>query len=356
MAALVNQVNQLKQKADKRGGNAKPKRKQRKARSEYAAAAEFQSVASREPRISRGKNSCIIAQEEFIGNVTGAVAFTAFQFAVNPGLAATFPWLAVQAQGWERYRFRRLSFHYTTATGSTTPGIVLLAPDYDASDAIPSSEQVAMSYRDRNFDVAWCKKFSVHCRESNLNGAMKEHFIRHTGLAANQDIKMYDSLTLNVCSVGGTAVAWGKLWVDYEVEFFNPQIRAGGSGIVLGGSITGATTMTAANPMGVAPVVEADSLGISIDAASGVAFANVGTYLMALNAGGTTLTTWLATPAAGAAVNAVANNVVNAAATFNTMVYRVIITVPGSIVTVTTGAATVTSSYVVIGSCPASSL
>lgn len=195
---------------------------------------------------------------EFIQNVTGTAAFTqAAAFAINPGIAATFPWLSTVAQSWEKFRFRKLVFHYITRTGNNVPGSVLFAPDYDASDAAPSSEQIASDYTDSDACPPYANPqtghyvFPLNC--ARMNSVVQEHFIRTAPLAANQDIKLYDPANAFFFTNDGTAVAWGKIWVEYEVDLFTPQLPSAGlvpNGVSTFGSGTMTTTTgTTVNPL-----------------------------------------------------------------------------------------------------------
>jgi hypothetical protein len=188
-----------------------------------------------------------------VASIAGTSAFTVAQaLALNPGLAATFPWLSNEAAGWEKYKFNSLKFEYFTRTGSNVPGSMMLAPDYDASDAAPASEVAASSYEDCEEDAPW-KDICCILKASELMGDMKERFVRTGTLAANQDIKMYDCGNLFACTVDGTAVNWGKLWVEYDVTLITPHVPAGG--FQAGGTLAGAGgSLATATPFGAVPL------------------------------------------------------------------------------------------------------
>jgi hypothetical protein len=56
-------------------------------------------------------------------------------------------------------------------------------------------------------------------------GGMRSKYVRVGALKKNNDIKMYDSMNLFVCrdSANATAVTWGKIWVEYEIELITPH-------------------------------------------------------------------------------------------------------------------------------------
>jgi hypothetical protein len=302
-----------------------------------------------------------VVHREFIGNVTGSVAFAVGNtFAVQPGLAASFPWLATIAQNWETYRFRKLHLCYYTRTGSNVPGSVIMAHDPDASDAAPSTEQVMASYANCQEDAPWkdiCLKLDLKA----LNDLGPRKFVRTGALAANQDIKLYDSGNAYVAGVDGTAVNWGKLWFEYDVEFFTPQLPPTGD-VIPGGLITGGGTLTAANPLGTVPVLDTSSAGLSIasaGAASIVTFTNPGTYLLsayftAASVGGVpNLAAGAGATVSTSATVGVVPIINNAAGTNGSITWLVVTTVQGASVTLTINTFTTpTLCQVRVTSCP----
>lgn len=216
------------------------------------AAAYSTALKTTEPQFFAARDQVRIIHREQIGSVTGSVLFTvANTFPLNPGLSASFPWLASQAQGWERYRFNRLRFCYYTRTGSNIPGSVILAPDYDATDVQPASEQIASSYKDTEEDAPW-KDIECELTPSAMNSLGPDKFIRSGAITANQNIANFDSGNLFLCTVDGTAVSWGKLWVEYDVTLRTPQLIPSGGGALAAQFVTSTNPTTAsmlANPV-----------------------------------------------------------------------------------------------------------
>jgi len=220
----------------------------------FVAAAYATSQRTGQAQIFRnGIDSCRIIHRELVASITGSQAFAVAQaLALNPGLASTFPWLSNEAAGWEKYRFNGVKFCYYTRTGSNVPGSMMLAPDYDASDAAPVSEVAASAYEDTVEDAPW-KDIECHLAGKELMGDMEERYVRTGSLAANQDIKTYDCGNLFACTVDGTAVNWGKLWVEYDVTLITPHVPPGG--FQSAGTLTAAGgTIAAATPFGAVPV------------------------------------------------------------------------------------------------------
>jgi hypothetical protein len=194
---------------------------------------------------------CRIVHRELLASIVGTVNFSclaANSFPINPGMIQTFPWLAPIARQWEFYKIHAMSFVYLTRTGTSTPGSMILAPDYDAADGAPVSEQIASTYTDFIEDAPW-KSIVCTLRPDLLHGLGPKRYVRSVPLAANQDIKTYDSGSLFACTTDGTAVPWGKLYIEYDIELFNPQSNPTGSLADVYQYVTGASPTTAA-PLG----------------------------------------------------------------------------------------------------------
>lgn len=184
-------------------------------------------------------DSCRIVHREYLGNLNGTTTYSVpIAFTVQPGIEGNFPWLSVQAQGWEKYEFKRLRYSYVPFCGSTTQGTVMLIPDYNSADSAPGSQSIALSYHGAVTDSPW-KEISCLLDPVALKGM---RFIRSSALLPNLDIKMYDAAQMffgvnNAATNGG----WGGLYVDYDVEFFNPQLPSSGPRTTTTG--TGSTTI-----------------------------------------------------------------------------------------------------------------
>jgi hypothetical protein len=180
------------------------------------------------PVIKMTGKSCSVTHRELIRNISSLNGTGAFvvneSLPLNPGLSSVFPWLSRIARNWESYRFKKLRFCGFTRTSTTTVGSIILAPDYDASDPAPSTEVQASSYADVVEDAPW-KDLVCTLKPQSMFSNGPHKFVRGGVLQPNQDVKLYDVGNLHICTVDSTgAAAWQKLWVEYEVEFFTPQI------------------------------------------------------------------------------------------------------------------------------------
>lgn len=236
--------------------------------------AEKQSFPLRQQRSRRIQNS------EFVAVITGNTIFDATQkFTINPGLSSSFPWLSVMAAQWQQYRFHKLHYRFITRSATSSAGSIILSPDYNPRENPPTTETMASNTQDSVEDVVWKSLICKLDPESMFPlGPRKQ--IRTTQVAGETSI--YDAGRLFCCVTGEASTAEiGRLWVDYDVEFFVPQSSPS---FALGPIATSYYTRVA-NQAFVTGVTQAqhwdaaiyDPLGIGNDA-SGVFTPPAGTY------------------------------------------------------------------------------
>lgn len=181
-------------------------------------------TVSRRPKMNNSPNSCVISHREFIGNVDGTTSFLATPYVLQPAIATTFPWLSQLASRWEQYRFSKLSFEYITRCPATTAGSVILAPDYDVLDPTPVSETVVTGYTGAVEGCAW-SSLTCHLDPRGMFPMGPKKFTRTVNIGGS-DQKTYDCGNFYICTDGMTGTSMvGKLWVNYSVELYVPQIN-----------------------------------------------------------------------------------------------------------------------------------
>lgn len=179
---------------------------------------------------NRNSASKTVSKDEYIADIAGTVAFTPTQYAVNPGQAVTFPWLAIEAKQWEKYEFQKLEFYLkpevTQYTTNANSGKVILSFDSDASDAMPANKQEAedvmpmadgMSYQTVNLNIP---KFI-------LNSHHDAFYVRPGNLPGGADIKTYDLGNLFVSTIGqgGAVPNMMELRVRYTCTLMIPILE-----------------------------------------------------------------------------------------------------------------------------------
>lgn len=171
--------------------------------------------------IGRRERSRPFFGRELIGDVNGSVALTITRYAVNPGIASTFPRLSAEAAKWDQYRFHKLRFCYVNRCGSDTVGTVILSPDYNPRDPTPTTDKEISDAEDAKDSGVWVE-FSVDLDVNAMFGVASRKLIRNSNVSG--DINLYDAAAFFVGTVGETGTSQiGRLWVEYEGTFFVPQ-------------------------------------------------------------------------------------------------------------------------------------
>lgn len=164
----------------------------------------------------------------------------------------------------------------------------MLIPDYDAADSAPVSELIASAYDDVTEDCPW-KDQCCKLRVAAMFPMGPKKFIRTTALSANQDIKTYDAGNLFVGTIDGTAIPWGKLWIEYDVTLYSPQLNPAGVGIVAAYHATGVTP-TSVLMLGASPQISANSTLFVTLAVETLTFNTPGRFSIYLRQTGTSVT------------------------------------------------------------------
>lgn len=204
------------------------------------------------------EGNIIVTHREWISNISAVNADpykNLFQYALNPGQNVPFGWLSNIAQCYEKYRWRKLRFFYKTRCSSATAGSVYLAPEYDASDIGPFSEQIVSNYSDTVEDAPW-KDQTCILNPSKLHPNSQPLYVRLGAVPLGGDIKTYDAGKLIVGTADCNAsAAWGKLSVEYEVELMIPCLPPSGPVQAPIEFVSGGGPLTLARPYGPVPVV-----------------------------------------------------------------------------------------------------
>lgn len=310
------------------------------------AAAYSKAQVTRKPFVSRQSvDSTTLRHRELFANVMGTTTFSTSPLSVNPGLSVPFPWLSIQAQGWEKYRFKYFKVCYVPRCGTNTQGSVMLSVDYDASDSTPSSEFSAAQTYGAIEDAPW-KEITLTL---DINRIRDARYIRNGPLQANQDVKTYDVGRIYVSSndAASSGAAWGKVWLEYEVELIIPQLTY----ITYGsGTINGNASISAPFPFGTAPTYS----GFYNPMASGGTMTfnglTVGVeYLLSIYSIGTVISTYAVTITSGATAitySAIINSAgtgANAFLTFTAAASQAIFTLPITATTITDTVLVITS-------------
>lgn len=185
-------------------------------------------VVSMQPKFNK-QNSIVIVQRELITTISDDSQGTGFKvrkrLRINPASTDTFPWLSYVGRCYESYKFRKLRFVYYPRCPTSTSGSVIMSPDYDSADSGAVTEKGLSRNIGTTEDAPW-KEISCSFTPSRMNQAFKTHFCMtdERFATSKQDQKTVDCAQFFIgIDSNNQNFIWGKLWVEYEVELFNPQ-------------------------------------------------------------------------------------------------------------------------------------
>lgn len=179
-----------------------------------------------------------LSHTEFVQNVTataggaGSSTFSIVKFQLNPGLSATFPFLAQIAQNFELYDFEGLIFQFkpTSTNSSNTSNIglgkVIMCTRYD-----PDSPDFINSVEMENYDYAQSAKPTCgmhHGVETAQSQQSVNMMYTRTGISNKSkvftDIGSFFVATEGIpFAAAGTAVI-GELWVSYRIRLSRAKL------------------------------------------------------------------------------------------------------------------------------------
>jgi len=168
-------------------------------------------------------SSCVIKHTEFVATITGSSTFTVTSWNLNPGLPGTFPYGSKLANLFEEYEAVSLTAIFRPYDATSSAGAIMVAFDYDASDASPATQAAMLDLEGSVQGSIWAP---VRCKANTklLNSAYKSRYVRATTLSSNLDVKTYDMGKLFVAAIGASASVCGDLVLEYEFRLHVPQL------------------------------------------------------------------------------------------------------------------------------------
>jgi len=220
------------------------------------------------PKFSTTRQTNVVCHREYIADISGTAAFTLAQFALNPGLSNTFPWLSTVAENYQEYRFHGLIFEFrsliTDFVSSGAPGVVIAATNYNADAPLFNSKQ---EMENSEYAVATKPTLNlVHAIECDVSQTiLPERFVRTGSVPSGQDLRLYDLGNVQLATQGNPVQLLGELWVSYCVEFYKPilPVTVGGN---VAGQVVHRTGGTGVSPLGTTFVSANGPLGLSVTA------------------------------------------------------------------------------------------
>lgn len=216
--------------------------------------AQTGSTKSASRKVVGGTNQITVSHREMIDTVAGSVGFNVNTIVNLTPSDVCFSWLSRLAENFEEWRLNSLVFTYESSKAATSPGLIYMAPDYDTTDAAPTSGAIMASYQDAVSGNAYC---SLRCalRPASLHRHHKELF---TGSpAAGTDPHTYYGGNFFLATEGcADTTIHGRLFAEYSVTLMIPELRPQAPIAMLGSEDVDQTsafaTLTRANCYGTA--------------------------------------------------------------------------------------------------------
>lgn len=203
-------------------------------------------------------NTVTVSHREYWRAITSTTGSSIVTRNINPGRADMFPWLSNVASNYEQYRFKRLKFTYVSVQATSYSGRVGMAYESNPSAPGPSSRGDFFNVSPNVEESPW-EDMDLHVKTTK-----EILFVRGYGQTTGGTYNTYDfgQVSLLAALNPDSATVCGEVFVDYEIELFNPVFQR-----VLGGAII-ASGETAAAPFGTALVVSTGFAGYTWESAT----------------------------------------------------------------------------------------
>jgi len=164
----------------------------------------------------------VVHRELVSGAIAGSVAYTKqLVLQLNPGLSASFPWLSSIASQFEHYTIHKLTLLFVSTSSTSATGAVIIAPEYDPTANDPATE-TNMTQMSGAIEAPSWQSCRVTLDPQAMHPAGPKKFTRLGNIPG--DLRLSDVGKLYVASSGqANTNPIGKVWLEYDVEFFKPQ-------------------------------------------------------------------------------------------------------------------------------------
>ena len=192
------------------------------------------------PRFSTSDvTSITMSNREYVRDIFAppqGVAFATQSWALNPGLAESFPWLSQLAINFEEYEIVQLIYTFKSvvadfASQSGQVGQVVMATQYNPdSDPFADKEEMMLYDGGQSCKSTESLLHGIECDPVKNSGSAGK-YVRVGSLPTGEDLKNYDhgKTTLAVINCPSTYAGQqlGELWVSYTVRLRKPKFAAG---------------------------------------------------------------------------------------------------------------------------------
>lgn len=175
------------------------------------------SIRSRPARFQSKQGHFRVQHREMMTEIksTGGDNMDVFTTNLNPGI---LPWCAAMADAWDKYRFHSVKFQFEPTVATSAVGNFYMAFDGPMKDVLPETPGDLMTLENASVDRIWTPStFKVPSRHLG-----KRRLVRDSALAGKEPMD-YDAGRLVFGVSGAAAGVIGALYIEYDVEFFEPS-------------------------------------------------------------------------------------------------------------------------------------
>lgn len=193
------------------------------------------------PKMVGNSTGFTVTHREYIQDITSSVPFIAENFALNPGMIQTFPWLSQIADNFEEWIPEAMIFEYKSMssasvvnTTNSNPGLgtVVMATQYNSYNPTFASKQQMQNYENAvSTDPSRSMIHAIECER--FQSPVQPLYVRTGALVDNattrQDLRLYDHgvMTIATTSQQSNNFVIGELWCSYRIRFLKPRLDAG---------------------------------------------------------------------------------------------------------------------------------
>jgi len=188
------------------------------------------------PMMHNSSDRVIIRHREYLGDVFSSAtpgAFSVSNYALQPGVSHSFPWMSQIAQAFTEWEPHGIVFEFKSNTGfvsgASTPavGMVIMATDYDSYNTDPFKNKVDMENTVYTTSAKSTESFYHPVECARNRNVFERLFVRHDVVPENQPPQLYDMGTFAIASVGQPVANQnlGELWITYEISLSKATMR-----------------------------------------------------------------------------------------------------------------------------------
>lgn len=182
------------------------------------------------PKIVNRGDIIRVAHREFVTSIKNTTTNTDFILLINqyinPGNPILFPWLKHVATNYDTYVVERLRLHYIPTCPTNTVGQLMLMIDYDAADAIPTTQNAMLNSKNSISFNPYSEK-TLNSTYEELNKGFKSKYITVPGNEDSQDVKTLHLGKLLLAGIGLTQnTLLGNLYIEYVIKLKTPTVKA----------------------------------------------------------------------------------------------------------------------------------